>query len=154
MGDAAGAHVACLCARVATRVSTLFQRKSRRPCCRACCLPGWSLPPLLPQVPVAEFLAEGDHATRMLKHWGDLLDHRLPPPALLAPGPPAGDAPQHAQQQQPGSHSQAAAAAHPHMAPADVRACITALRCILLLTRLTGRFIGRFLPQVGAPRVV
>ncbi|KAL4421833.1 hypothetical protein ABPG77_001622 [Micractinium sp. CCAP 211/92] len=98
-------------------------------------------------VSVAEFLAEGDHATRMLKHWGDLLDRRLPPPTLLALGASVADASQHAQQQL-GGHSQAAAAAQPHVAPADVRACITTLRCTLLLTRLTGRFIGRFLPQL------
>ena len=100
-------------------------------------------PPL--QLSVADFLADGDHVTRMLKDWGDGLDRRLPPPHLQQP-------PQLQQQQQAGGHD----SHHGHhqylhspMAPADVRACITTLRCILLLTKLTRGFIGRFLPQVG-----
>lgn len=101
---------------------------------------------------MAEFLAEGDHATRMLKHLGDLLDLRLPAPTQPVLAAATADVSQHAQhpqhaQQQPGAHAQASG--QPSMAPADVRTCITALRCILVLTRLTGRYIGRFLPQVG-----
>ncbi|PSC70468.1 serine threonine-kinase ATR isoform X1 [Micractinium conductrix] len=85
------------------------------------------------QVSVAEFLADGDHMTRALKEWGDTLDRRLPSPASGASA---------------GGPDGASGAAAPHMAPADARACVITLRCVLLLTRLAGRFIGRFLPQL------
>lgn len=88
---------------------------------------------------MAEFLADGDHMTRALKEWGDTLDRRLPSPASGASA---------------GGPDGASGAAAPHMAPADARACVITLRCVLLLTRLAGRFIGRFLPQVGVPLCV
>ena len=69
-------------------------------------------------LPAEEFLAEGDHVTRMVKEFGDRMDMRLP------------------------------SAARPSMSPADTAAVLTMLRCVALLITLTGRFIGRFLPQV------
>jgi hypothetical protein len=103
-------------------------------------IPGWGVPrsysamsTLLPQqMPVADFLAEGDHVTRMLKEWGDSLDKRLPPPQLATAGASDGAQPQ----------------ALPSLPPGDIRACVLVLRCVLLLTRLAGRFIVRYLPQL------
>ena len=96
------------------------------------------------QLSVAEFLADGDHVTRMLKDWGDSLDRRLPPPHRQAAAAAAAAAGGEGGQQQQHQHNQQ----QPQMAPADVRACVTVLRCILLLSRLAGRFVGRFLPQL------
>lgn len=86
--------------------------------------------------------------TRMLKDWGDSLDRRLPPLAAhrqAAAAAAGGDGTAHAAQQ--GQHSAQHAQHSAQMAPADVRACVTVLRCILLLSKLAGRFVGRFLPQ-------
>lgn len=103
------------------------------------------------QLSVADFLAEGDHVTRMLKDWGDSLDRRLPPPTALRPAAAEGGghgAHQHGQQAaQHAQHAQQGV----QMAPADVRACVTVLRCILLLSKLASRFVGRFLPQASPP---
>jgi hypothetical protein len=82
--------------------------------------------------------------TRALKEWGDTLDRRLPSPQSSAGGSADCDSASHAH-----VHVHAGAGAAPQVAPADVRACVITLRCVLLLTRLAGRFIGRFLPQVG-----
>ncbi len=107
------------------------------------------------QLSVADFLAEGDHVTRMLKDWGDSLDRRLPPPAAhrhaaaaAAAAAAGGEGANHAAQH--GQHSAQHAQHSAQMAPADVRACVTVLRCILLLSKLAGRFVGRFLPQVSS----
>ncbi|GAB4817356.1 hypothetical protein N2152v2_004402 [Parachlorella kessleri] len=70
-------------------------------------------------VSVAEFLADGDHVTRTLKEFGDLLDKRLLP-----------------------SHSR------PNPGAAAAASAVTVLRCLALLIQLTGSFIGRFLPQL------
>lgn len=92
--------------------------------------------------------------TRMLKDWGDSLDRRLPPPAAhrhaaaaAAAAAAGGEGANHAAQH--GQHSAQHAQHSAQMAPADVRACVTVLRCILLLSKLAGRFVGRFLPQVS-----
>lgn len=104
------------------------------------------------QLSVADFLAEGDHVTRMLKDWGDSLDRRLPPPtahrqaATAATAAAAGAGGAHTAQH--GHHGAQHGQQSAQMAPADVRSCVTVLRCILLLSKLAGRFVGRFLPQV------
>lgn len=115
---------------------------------------------------VADFLAEEDYVTRMLKDWGDTLDRRLPaassqlllhPAATAAAAAAAGAHGAHGQQQhvagpaalQHSAGAVTAAAAQPHMAPADLHSCIVVLRSILMLTPLIGRFIDRFLPHVG-----
>lgn len=65
----------------------------------------------------AEFLAEGDHVTRMLKEFGDSLYGRLVAVQSSTP------------------------------AAADVAAAVGVLRNVLVLVRLTGAYVGRFLPQ-------
>jgi hypothetical protein len=109
------------------------------------------------QLSVAEFLADGDHVTRMLKDWGDSLDRRLPPPhrqaaAAAAAAAAAGSGVEGGGGAGGGGSIGGAfasgGASQRQMAAADVRACVTVLRCVLLLTRLAGRFIGRFLPQL------
>lgn len=106
--------------------------------------------PTLAQLSVADFLAEGDHVTRMLKDWGDQLDKRLPPPhRQLAAAGGGGEGHGHGPAASHGGGG-AGGAGLPQMAPADVRTCVNVLRCILLLLRLAGRFVGRFLPQVRA----
>ncbi|KAL0029509.1 hypothetical protein WJX79_000191 [Trebouxia sp. C0005] len=66
---------------------------------------------------VGDFLAEGDHVTRILKAYGD---------ALKAP-----------------EVQQA-----PTVNKTDISMQQTYLRCVLLLVRLTGQFVARFLPQM------
>ncbi|KAI3426356.1 hypothetical protein D9Q98_008728 [Chlorella vulgaris] len=109
------------------------------------------------ELSVAEFLADGDHVTRMLKDWGDSLDRRLPPPhrqaaAAAAAAAAAGSGVEGGGGASAGASIGGAVASggvsQRQMAAADVRACVTVLRCVLLLTRLAGRFIGRFLPQL------
>ncbi|KAL0053239.1 hypothetical protein WJX82_003001 [Trebouxia sp. C0006] len=66
---------------------------------------------------VGDFLAEGDHVTRILKAYGD---------ALKAP-----------------EVQQA-----PTVNKTDISMQQTYLRCVLLLVRLTGQYVARFLPQM------
>ena len=66
---------------------------------------------------ISEFLADGDHVTRMLKEMGDELDSKL---MNLNHASTDGDA----------------------------RQAIRMLRCVALLIQLTGKFVGRFLPQM------
>jgi len=80
----------------------------------------------------AEFLANGDHVTRMLKEMGDELDRRLPPPG-------SGGA---------GTLSTLTPTLLPATAESDCNAAVIALRCVILLIKLTGRFIERYLPQM------
>jgi hypothetical protein len=107
---------------------------------RATCPPGCSL---RPQLSVADFLADGDHVTRMLKEWGDALESRLPPPHRQA----AAAAAAAAAAVEGGGAGAPPPPAQAAMSGADVRACVCVLRCVLLLARLAGRFVARFLPQ-------
>jgi serine/threonine-protein kinase ATR len=80
----------------------------------------------------AEFLANGDHVTRMLKEMGDELDRRLPPPGTGGASTVCTVTPTRL----------------PATAESDCNAAVIALRCVILLIKLTGRFIERYLPQM------
>ncbi|KAL3137629.1 hypothetical protein ABBQ38_004906 [Trebouxia sp. C0009 RCD-2024] len=69
---------------------------------------------------VADFLAEGDHVTRILKAYGDALE---------------GAKTQDAQQ-------------GPALSKGEVSSQEMYLRCVVLLVRLTGKYVARFLPQM------
>lgn len=77
------------------------------------------------RVNTSEFLAEGDHVTRMLKEFGDELEKRLAAPQTDRKGQTKA----------------------PVAAPVEIAATLGVLRRILVLVRLTGPFVGRFLPQ-------
>lgn len=65
----------------------------------------------------AEFLAEGDHVTRMLKEFGDALDSKLP------------------------------SVQGAKVTVGDVGPVLNTVRSVLVLVQLTGPYVGRFLPQ-------
>ena len=68
-------------------------------------------------------VAEGDHVTRILKAYGDALE---------------GAKTQDAQQ-------------GPALSKGEVSSQEMYLRCVVLLVRLTGKYVARFLPQVRLP---
>lgn len=88
------------------------------------------------KVNTSEFLAEGDHVTRMLKEFGDELERRLAAQAQVvatasvAPG------------LQEGSNNH-----HTQINYGEIQITLNVLRRILVLVRLTGPYVGRFLPQ-------
>jgi hypothetical protein len=90
------------------------------------------------KINTSEFLAEGDHVTRMLKEFGDELEKKLAAQTVDAsPATPAVSQSQHDQQQE----------SNKQINYGEIQATLNVLRRILVLVRLTGPFVGRFLPQ-------
>lgn len=87
------------------------------------------------KIDTSEFLAEGDHVTRMLKEFGDELERRLATQAQIVAATSA------AAGQQEGSDL------HKQINYGEIQVTLNVLRRILVLVRLTGPFVGRFLPQ-------
>ena len=84
----------------------------------------------------SEFLAEGDHVTRMLKEFGDELERRLA----------AVDREQSSTTTTNGGGGGGEGGGKAPSA-ADLATILSVLRRILILISLTGPFVGRFLPQ-------
>lgn len=102
------------------------------------------------ELSTADFLAGGDHVTRMLKEFGDQLDKRLKAVVVI----PGGDRIQYGDKSSSSAYQlqgQQVLALRDDRGAAtsssDVRDALCTLRSILVLVRLTGSYVGRFLPQ-------
>lgn len=87
------------------------------------------------KINASEFLAEGDHVTRMLKEFGDELERRLAAQAQIVGAASAAGG------LQEGSNH------HKQINYGEIQSTLNVLRRIIVLVRLTGPYVGRFLPQ-------